>query len=145
MKTILASFAIALTLLLSGCLAHIEANNTVNHLNIQAKKEGGPYRWHVVSLKGDSVRLEKRLIGKVSQSKVSDAKQRAALSKIEELEKTNGRIEKPSLKEVRMLDKRQGKTAEAWVFSSGGREITYIVEHALGTDDQDFLVRGPWV
>lgn len=144
MKTILASFSIAFTLLFSGCLAHMDANNAATNLNYQAKREGIPYRWHVVSLKGDNARLEKRLIGKVSQSKASDAKQRAALSKIEELEKTNGRSVKPLLKEVRMLDKRQGKTVEAWVFNSSGTEITYTVEHAPGTDDQEFLVRGPW-
>ena len=144
MKTIFASFTIAFILLLSGCLAHMDATNAANNLNAQANREGSPYRWYVVDLKGDSAMLEKRLIGKVSPSKTSDTKQRAVLSRIEELERTSGRSEKPLLKEVRILEERKGKTVEAWVFDSSGKEITYTVEHVLGTDDQAFLVRGPW-
>ena len=157
MKTIFSSFTIAFTLLLSGCLAHMDAKNAANNLNARAKIEGNPYRWVVIDLEGDTAKLEKQLAGEVGPSKVTDTKKEIILSRIHQLETQNGRATKPKLKEVRILSEPwhtwtkadlsgalKNRVFEAWVFDNDGKEVVYSVQHIPGTKDDEFLVKGPW-
>jgi hypothetical protein len=153
-KTIIALFTMAFTLLLSGCLAHMTATNAADSLNAKAQKEGNPYRWIVVDLKGDNAELRQQLAGDVGPTKVTEAKKQKILSKIEQLEAQNGRATRPQLKEVRVLtdswlktnirDLMKNRVTEAWVIDNEQREFVYSVEHIPGTKDDEFLVRGPW-
>jgi len=149
MRKSLAAVSIVLLLFLSGCLAHMRATNVATDLNYQAAMQENPYRWFVVDLEGDRAALEQRLIGDVASSKATDSKKQTILSKLEELEAKNGRTTKPNLKEVRILPPAflisvTSKVTEAWVLDSGGKEVVYTIEHAPGTKDEEFKVKGPW-
>ena len=154
-KTVFAVFIIALSLLLSGCLAHMRATNVASNLNARAENEGSPYRWVVIDLGGDKAKLEQKLAGEVGASKVSDSKKQNILFKIEQLEAKNGRATGPQLREVRILSAAlpmnqlsvmfTNKIVEAWVFDNSGNEIVYTVEHAPETKDEEFVVKGPWL
>jgi len=146
-KTVFAVFIIALSLLLSGCLAHMRATNVASSLNARAENEGSPYRWVVIDLGGDKAKLEQQLAGEVGASKVSDSKKQNILLKVEQLETKNGRSTRPQLKEVRILPAAllTNKIIEVWIFDTSGNEIVYTVEHAPGTKDEEFVVKGPWL
>lgn len=131
-------------MLLTGCLAHMTATNLAIKLNNDANREGSPYRWHVIDTGSNSAALEKRLMGKVSSSKVSDAKKKRIFHEIGQLETKSGRSNKPKLREIRILSERNRKYIEAWVFDTNGKEYTYNIEHVLGSDNKSFLIRGPW-
>jgi len=139
-----AVLSITFAVLLSGCLAHMSATNAADKLNGDAQREGSPYRWYVVDHGDKGVSLEPRLIGQVAQSKVPDSAQQKILTPIEELETKMGRTVKPQLKEIRILADGKSKVLEAWIFNSSGKEIAYTIEHAFGTGDQEFRIRGPW-
>ena len=154
-KIVFAVFIIALSLLLSGCLAHMRATNVASNLNAKAENEGSPYRWVVMDLGGDKAKLEQQLAGEVGASKVSNSKKQNILLKIEQLETKNGRATRPQLKEVRSLSAAlpmnqlaamlTNKIVEVWIFDNSGNEIVYTVEHAPGTKDEEFVVKGPWL
>lgn len=142
MRMSYAVLTLILSLALTGCLAHLTARNVATRLNYQAQNEGNPYRWYVVDLEGDRATLEQGLIGEVAQSKLPDSKKQTVLTKVEEFERARDSTARPLLKEIRSLEDRKNKIVEAWVFDSSGIEITYSIEHVLGTEDLRLV--GPW-
>jgi len=129
--------------------AHMRATNVATDLNYQAAMQENPYRWFVVDLEGDRAALEQRLIGDVASSKATDSKEQTILSKLEELEAKNGPYNKTKPEgsanpPAGVLDFGNKQSYRAWVLDSGGKEVVYTIEHAPGTKDEEFKVKGPW-
>lgn len=144
MKLIVIINILLITLLLSGCLAEIRADNLTYKLNENARYEHSPYRWVTISSSGDDVKIAKQLYGNIlSSSSINEPHKSVLISKIKESEKSKGRSTNITLREIRELPKGGYWTnipIEAWVFDNNGEEIVYTV----WLDEKEYLLKGPW-
>jgi hypothetical protein len=136
---------IFITLLLSGYLTNLRAEDTMEQLNIKAEEEHSPYRWISVENTKNKTAVVKQLHGTVIYSStLKGPRKTKIISRVTSREKSNGRSTNITLKELRLLPPagHWGQLqVEAWIFDNEGEEVVYTIWYRT---PGDYTLNGPW-